>query len=69
MMEFQLRTDVKTNEDIVDVPFAGATLLLNPLYNKGSAFSEEERRTIGLMGLLPGHVNTRDNQLARRYED
>jgi malate dehydrogenase (oxaloacetate-decarboxylating) len=69
MMEFRLRTDEHTGEDILEVPFVGAQLLLNPLFNKGSVFSEAERRAFGLLGLLPPHVNTLDDQLARRYED
>jgi malate dehydrogenase (oxaloacetate-decarboxylating) len=42
--------------------------LENPLFNKGSAFTEEERREFGLLGLLPPHVSTMEEQLARTYE-
>jgi malate dehydrogenase (oxaloacetate-decarboxylating) len=35
------------------VPYRGATLLRQPLYTKGTAFTEEERVTFGLEGLLP----------------
>jgi malate dehydrogenase (oxaloacetate-decarboxylating) len=45
----------------------GRDLLENPLLNKGSAFTEEERRALGLLGLLPPHVSTPDEQLARSY--
>ncbi|MGB5589022.1 MAG: NAD-dependent malic enzyme, partial [Gammaproteobacteria bacterium] len=38
----------------------------NPLLNKGSAFPESERRSLGLEGLLPTRVNTMDQQ-ARRF--
>lgn len=45
----------------------GQTLLENPIYNKGSAFTEAERDVYGLRGLLPPHVDTLDEQLARAY--
>jgi malate dehydrogenase (oxaloacetate-decarboxylating) len=69
MLEYGLTRDAQTGEDVVVVPFTGAPLLDNPLFNKGSAFSEAERKNFGLLGLLPPHVNTLDNQLARRYGD
>jgi malate dehydrogenase (oxaloacetate-decarboxylating) len=45
----------------------GRDVLENPLLNKGSAFTEAERRALGLLGLLPPHVSTPDEQLARAY--
>jgi malate dehydrogenase (oxaloacetate-decarboxylating) len=47
----------------------GRDLLENPLLNKGSAFTEDERRAFGLLGLLPPHVSTVEEQLARTYEN
>jgi malate dehydrogenase (oxaloacetate-decarboxylating) len=41
----------------------------NPLFNKGSAFPEDERREFGLLGLLPLHCSSIDEQLARTYEN
>jgi len=43
----------------------GVTLLRDPLLNKGTAFSEEERDALGLRGLLPAHLLTIDEQAAR----
>ena len=43
----------------------GAALLHDPLLNKGTAFSLEERAALGLQGLLPPHVHTMDEQVAR----
>ena len=56
-------------EEYFQVPFTGHLLLDNPMLNKGSAFTEEERRELGLMGLLPPHPSTVDEQLARTYEN
>jgi len=47
----------------------GITLLQNPLLNKGTAFTEVERDALGLRGLLPPHVQTQDEQVARFLEN
>jgi malate dehydrogenase (oxaloacetate-decarboxylating) len=36
--------------------------------NKGTAFTEDERSTLGLHGLLPPHVESLDEQVVRAYE-
>lgn len=56
-------------EPSVRVPLAGPVLLDNPSFNKGTAFSENERRNLGLLGLLPFHCSTIDEQLVRTYEN
>jgi len=45
----------------------GHALLREPLLNKGTAFSSEERAALGLSGLLPPQVKTLDQQAARAY--
>jgi len=45
---------------------SGYDLLNNPSLNKSTAFTEEERNKFALYGLLPPHVDTLDEQLARR---
>jgi malate dehydrogenase (oxaloacetate-decarboxylating) len=47
----------------------GQRLLDDPLLNKGSAFSETERGELGLLGLLPLHTSTIEEQLVRVYEN
>jgi len=47
----------------------GIALLQNPLLNKGTAFTEVERDTLGLRGLLPPHVQTQDEQVTRFLEN
>jgi malic enzyme len=47
----------------------GPQLLSQPFDNKGSAFTEEERRALGLEGLLPSAVNTLEQQARRVYEN
>jgi len=48
----------------VDTP-RGMALLRDPLLNKGTAFTELERDTLGLRGLLPAHVLTMEEQAER----
>jgi malate dehydrogenase (oxaloacetate-decarboxylating) len=43
-------------------------LLDSPSLNKGTAFTERERTTFGLHGLLPPHTETLDEQVGRAYE-
>jgi malate dehydrogenase (oxaloacetate-decarboxylating)(NADP+) len=43
----------------------GIELLLDPSLNKSTAFSEAERETLGLIGLLPDVTETEDLQLSR----
>ena len=50
----------------IEVDLEGAALLTNPLLNKGTAFTDDERSAFALHGLLPPHVGTLDDQLTRR---
>ncbi|MCW9718057.1 MULTISPECIES: NAD-dependent malic enzyme [unclassified Avibacterium] len=43
-------------------------ILTNPLTNKGTAFTLEERNKLGLTGRLPAAVETLDEQAKRAYE-
>ena len=51
----------------VEVPYRGMALLRHPIYNKGTAFTREERRAFGLEGLLPDGVSTLDQQVRRMH--
>src|SRR5579862_313332 len=44
-------------------------ILNDPLLNKGTAFTDQEREALGLHGLLPCHVSTMEEQLERRYQN
>ncbi|MBE9896262.1 NAD-dependent malic enzyme [Enterococcus casseliflavus] len=42
-------------------------ILNNPFLNKGTAFTQEERKELGLIGLLPPHVQTIEEQAEQAY--
>ncbi len=52
---------------VADIP-TGIKLLRDPTLNKGTAFTEEERRALGLRGLLPPHIHSLDEQVMRVME-
>jgi malate dehydrogenase (oxaloacetate-decarboxylating) len=45
----------------------GMAVLGSPMINQGTAFTWEQRRELGLTGLLPSGVSTLDGQLRRTY--
>jgi malate dehydrogenase (oxaloacetate-decarboxylating)(NADP+) len=47
----------------------GVKLLHSPNLNKGTAFTEEERETLGLRGLLPPRISSQEDQVARVLEN
>lgn len=52
--------------DVLETSLDGIALLTDPLLNKGTAFTEEERSAFALHGLLPPHVGTLEEQIERR---
>jgi malate dehydrogenase (oxaloacetate-decarboxylating)(NADP+) len=47
----------------------GIDLLRDPTLNKGTAFTEEERKALGLEGLLPPYVSSLETQVIRVMEN
>ncbi|MBP1632783.1 MAG: NAD-dependent malic enzyme, partial [Acidobacteria bacterium] len=64
-MRFSPAMDANSGELYLPVEERGRGLLEEPLLNKGTAFTPEERDALGLRGLLPAHTSTMDEQLAR----
>src|ERR1041385_8073783 len=54
----------KVRSIVSDSP-RGIGLLRDPLLNKGTAFTEQERDALGLRGLLPAHVLSMQAQAER----
>ncbi|VAX24931.1 NAD-dependent malic enzyme [hydrothermal vent metagenome] len=68
MSHYQIKHD-ENNNPIFEIDQAGSDILHNPLLNKGTAFTADERKEFGLNGLLPPHVSTQEEQLNRVYEN
>ena len=51
---------------VIETELSGFDLINQPMLNKGTAFSEEERTRFSLHGLLPPHVGSLDEQVTRR---
>ncbi len=49
------------------ITMRGHQILNNPFKNKGTAFTQEERQELGLVGLLPPYVQTLEEQAAQTY--
>ena len=66
---FHRRVDPKTGQRYLAVAVRGAALQNDPMLNKGTCFTREERESFGLTGLLPPGVATEAEQAARAYEN
>jgi len=69
MKKFSVQLDALTGEKYIEVPFKGHLLVEHPVYNKGSAFTEQEKDQLDLYGILPQQVSTMDLQVDRAYEN
>ncbi|KAI5963071.1 MAE1 [Candida pseudojiufengensis] len=56
-----------STDGAVECPLTGFALLNSPFLNKGSAFTNEERKAFDLIGMLPTAINTLDEQVDRAY--
>lgn len=68
-MGWSIEHDTTTGEAYIAVTERGDWLLRDPLTNKGTAFTLDERRALHLDGLVPPVFSSMDAQLARVYEN
>ena len=68
MLIYEKKSDRFSGEEYIEVPFNGELLTEHPIFNKGTAFPEDERQTLGLCGLLPEAVSTLALQKQKTYE-
>ena len=55
-----------TNPAVIETALTGVDLIAQPLLNKGTAFSEEERDAFRLHGILPPSIGNLEGQVRRR---
>jgi malate dehydrogenase (oxaloacetate-decarboxylating) len=65
---FDFKIDPLTGEHYYEVYLRGQQVITDPLLNKGSNFTIEERAALELTGLLPHGVSSIEEQVARAYE-
>jgi malate dehydrogenase (oxaloacetate-decarboxylating)/malate dehydrogenase (oxaloacetate-decarboxylating)(NADP+) len=68
MLQYKMLTD-ENGQIVIEVDFDGFEILHNPILNKGSAFTREERRLFNMDGFLPPAVCSLEEQAERSYEN
>ena len=66
---FEERIDRKTGERYLAVFRRGAAITTDPILNKGTCFTHEEREALELRGLMPPAVSSPAEQEARAYDN
>ena len=69
MKTFSIKVDPLTNEEYWEVHLRGQQLLSDAMLNKASAFTEEERLSLDLAGLLRTGVSSLELQVERSLEN
>lgn len=67
-MHVDYEQDTSTGAGTLRIRARGRAVLGNPMTNRGTAFTEEQRLALGLVGLMPTGVTTLENQTRRVYE-
>jgi len=66
-MEAYRRKRGADGRERVELRLRGPQLLNHPMYNRATAFTRDERRALGLEGLLPDVVSSMEQQARRAY--
>ena len=67
MRNYHLLPSQSNGRRRLETKVTGSALLGDPMLNRGTAFTLEERRELDLVGLLPSVVTTLDEQVKRSY--
>lgn len=67
MLKYEIHRDPQTGKEWIETTLRGKELLTTYLLNKGTAFTQQERCELGLLGKLPPRVETLEEQVRRAY--
>lgn len=67
MQESLMKTRWNAAKGRLETEARGRAVLADPRLNRGTAFTQQERQALDLVGLLPPQVLTQDQQVARAY--
>lgn len=67
MLDIEFHHDEESGQRYLSTALSGKSLLTIPQLNKGTAFSDEERKAFHLTGKLPHRVENLDEQVRRAY--
>lgn len=65
MLDYKIVIDPDTGEEIIETNLTGKNLLTTSLLNKGTAFTQSERRELKLLGKLPAGIESLSDQVRR----
>src|SRR5262249_13424201 len=68
MQQYVRKVDAN-GQSYVETDLSGYMLTRSPLLNKGTAFTIEERKELGLLGTLPPHVTPLAEQVQQSYDN
>ena len=63
----KVKRTFQNGEETIEVDLDPFDIFYDPLLNKGTGFTEEERTELGLHGLIPYHSSSIEEQVKRRY--
>jgi malate dehydrogenase (oxaloacetate-decarboxylating) len=61
------KSHYRNSDSCQETKVRGLAVLSSPVLNKGTAFTADERKTLGLTGLLPPDISTLEAQVKRAY--
>ncbi len=67
VLKYELYRNPNTGEEWIETALRGKELLTTYLLNKGTAFTQQERDELGLLGKLPARIETLEEQIKRAY--